>query len=244
LGRGDVGAERGSPGQLPKTGSQLLVAGDPAAEHQRRGPEFRHRFGYSLQERPDNGILEARQEIGKLRMAGRYPGLGDPFQGGRLEPAEAEVQASVLHPGQGESELISVSPGRQPLDDRASRIAQVEELGDLVEGLARGVVPCPAQQPEAQPLFKEEERRMPAGDKESQSRKRDVRVLQEGGFHVGFKMIDPEERLPVIISKTLGKREPDKEGADEARTLSHGENVDVGGRKRSPLETLPDDVAD
>src|SRR5690606_26613001 len=64
------------------------------------------------------------------------------------------------------------------LYDRPARIAQPKDLGDLVECLARGVVPGLAQELVAPPLRDPEQHRVPAGDEERDERRARRRVLE------------------------------------------------------------------
>src|SRR4030065_1379488 len=83
---------------------------------------------------------------------------------------------------------------------------------------------------------------MTARDEEGESGKTEVRVFEEGGLHVGLKMINAEERLLVVIGQTFSKGQADEEGPDEAWPLGHGKGIDVSGRKRGPLQTLGHDI--
>ena len=98
--------------------------------------------------------------------------------------------------GRAKANAFGSASGRELLDDRAARIAQAEELGDLVEGFAGRVVPRPAEEPAGKLLFEKIKRRVAARDEKGEGGKRDVPVLQEGGFDMALEMVDADERFP------------------------------------------------
>ena len=63
-----------------------------------------------------------------------------------LEPAEREVEALVRH-GPRERDRVRIAAHREPVDRRASRVAETEERRDLVERLPGSVVDRLAEQP-------------------------------------------------------------------------------------------------
>ena len=76
----------------------------------------------------------------------RHVSLLHPAQHRRLQAAETKVQPVAFHFGEGEGHAARIAERRQPINHRAARIAKSEQLGDLVERLACGIVTRPAQQ--------------------------------------------------------------------------------------------------
>ena len=98
---------------------------------------------------------------------------------GALEAAEGEIQRTILHARSGEIVGAVVGAARQPLDHRPARIAEAEQLGDLVEGLAGGVVPRPGEHA-IDPFFRTEVKRgVAARDDQGDGGEFDLRMLDE-----------------------------------------------------------------
>ena len=85
------------------------------------------------------------------------PAAGKPLRlgeakGGGLQPAEGEIEAVVGHPGKRKHETLIVAGRSETVDDRASGVAESQQLGDLVIGFPRGVVSRFRQEP-VSPFF-------------------------------------------------------------------------------------------
>src|SRR5688500_16969145 len=63
-----------------------------------------------------------------------------PPQYRRFQTAEAEVEGIAFHLGKGEPDRGRIAVGREAVDDRTAGVAETEQLSDLVEGLAGGIV--------------------------------------------------------------------------------------------------------
>ena len=122
----------------------------------------------------------------------------------------------------------------EKVDDRAAGIAEFEQLGDLVEGLAGGVVAGVADVavgPAGVVTLGEVEVRVSSADNQGQHWKLQVAVavlpfFQQYGVDVAFEMVDGDERLVGSEGEGLGVAESDEQGTGEARALGYGDGVD------------------
>src|SRR5207245_8157103 len=94
----------------------------------------------------------------------------------RLETAEAEVEARALDARARQADRLRVSLLREPLDRGAARVAEPEQLGDLVERLADGVVPRAAEAAVVARAARQVEAGVAARDDEAEERERDRSV--------------------------------------------------------------------
>ena len=131
--------------------------------------------------------------------------------------------------------------GGDPLDRRAAREPEPQELGDLVEGLARGVVARLADALVAAPRARDVQRGMAARDHEREERKAGRLRFEEGGVDVTFEVVHADERQAAGIGDGLGHGAPDQEAADQSRPLGDREPVELGQAQAGDLERPPHD---
>jgi hypothetical protein len=110
------------------------AAADDQALHAGRSERLAGRVHQHVDER----LLDARCDVGQLGLAG--PMVRAHCRDRGLEAAELKVEAPALQARAREPDGGRRARLREPVDDRAARVAQTEHLGDLVEGLADGVV--------------------------------------------------------------------------------------------------------
>ena len=161
FGRRDVEREAVLGGRHRQRRAQAAVRGDAAAHDQRGQPLALARAPRLAHQHVDDGGLKARAEIVQLLVA-RQLAAGEQRRHRGLEPREAEVE--IVAPGQRarQRHRPRVAGRRQLVDRDAARIAEAEQLADLVERLARGVVARRAQQPRRARRVDADQRRVPA----------------------------------------------------------------------------------
>ena len=216
--------------------AQGPVGGDPADGDQGRAvgaavAEPRDRVRRAVGHHIGHRRLEAGAEIGDIGLAERARRQGlDRMAHGGLEAGEGEIAAlpAAQRAGQGETAGIAVLGGA--LDRGPAGIAEPQHLAHLVEGLADRVVDRGAEQAVAAHPFDGDELAMPARDQQSQIGEVD-RIGQPGGEHMGFEMVDREEREVVRGGDRLAGHRADDDAADQPRP---------GGR-RHPVERIEAD---
>src|SRR5690349_9995387 len=97
----------------------------------------------------------------------------DPMEDGRFEAAEAEVESIPLHLRERKTNRTRITKRSHFVHRRPARIAETEKLGDLVEGLAGGVVPGLAEETVTETIQHFEQVGMAAADHQRESRKLD-----------------------------------------------------------------------
>ncbi len=127
-----------------------------------------------------------------------------------------------------EVDRLIVALPRQPIDDRAARIAKAEQLRDFVIGLAGRVIARPADQLVHAGLRHEIQAGVSAGDDEHGRRKLDRAVLQKNRLDVPGQVVDRNDRLSKRHCRGLGERHADQERSDQSGALRHRDSVNPG----------------
>ena len=126
--------------------------------------------------------------------------------------------------------MASGSPSVARLvDDGAARVAEAQEAGHLVVGLAGGVVEGLAQQLVAAVAGHLDQHGVAAGDQQHDHREAGdclTGAVQERCVEVGLEVVDGHERHVPGECQGLGGRDADDEGAEQARP---GRGRDGGG---------------
>ena len=110
-----------------------------------------------------------------------------------------------------------------------ARVAEAEVAGDLVEGLAGGVVDRGAEHLVAAVALHVHEQRVAARHEQHHERQLEVGLLEEGGVEVGLEVVHGDERHVPGERERLGRRHPDEERADQAGPVGGGDRVDRAG---------------
>ena len=108
----------------------------------------------------------------------------------------------------------------------AAGIAEAEQGGHLVEGLAGGVVEGLAEQAVLAPGRHVEQQGVPAAHQQRHERRREGRVFEGGREEVAFQVVHTDERLPGGPGERLAVHHPDQQRADQARPGGHRDRVD------------------
>ena len=150
--------------------------------------------------------------------------VAEPVEERGLETAEAEFQARQ---GRLRQRLpAGVSATGEAVQGRAPWVAEPEHARRLVESLAGGVVPGPAEHLEAAVLQHPDQVRMGAAHHQSQERRRELRPAQQGRIDVAPEVVDTDDRLLPGRTKAASQSDSDQEAADQARTARHADPVD------------------
>jgi len=194
----------------------------------------------------DHSRLDARRQVRRPRAGLRGPEpLRLPQRGG-LQAAEGEVQGvAEVSDGHGDGRRGLT---RRALDGRAAWVAQSEEPRDLVEGLARGVIPRLTDEARVQPVPDEEQVRVAARDDQGHegrlgtvSRAIAGEPAAEG---VGVDVVHADDGQAPRPRIGLGGHEAHHQGADEPRAAGHGDAIEGGAIHPGVIESLGDDRVD
>ena len=181
-----------------------------------------------------NGLLEAGGDVGHPELDPvALLGL-DPPTHRRLETGEGVVEAVLDH----------VVTGRQPareadgpgitlagglVDDRASWVGQAEDAGNLVVGLASGVVNRRTDLDDVgRNAIDPQQARVAARDEQGTARHRQVPVLEQVDGDVSGQVVDAVERLVEPACQRLGSRQTDDQSPGQTWTSCHCDAVELG----------------
>ena len=149
-----------------------------------------------------------------------------------LRPEKERSQPSRSRSGRGRAKRRASPVFAAGLDRGAAGLAEAEELRDLVEGLAGGVVDGAAEAAEALRPLDGEELAVAAGDEEHEVGEGDV-LDQPRGQRVPGEVVDAAERQAAAGGDPLGEHHAGEHAADQPRTGGDRHRVDVGrGRGR------------
>ena len=166
-----------------------------------------------------------------------------PAEHGRLQPAEAEVQR-VFDIRTGEPVRPPRGGLRDPLDGRAAGKAEAENAGGLVEGLAGGVIPGPANEGKPAVAFHHYEVGVSPGSDEADQREArgllGVDVLQPGGVDVTLEMVYADERQVFGQGQPLSGVDADQKRAGQAGAMGYGDAVELPELESGLVQRLPD----
>jgi hypothetical protein len=118
----------------------------------------------------------------------------------------------------------------------AARVAEPEQAGAFVEGLARGVVERRTEPLRGALLPDREQERVAAARKEAEERRLDGVGPEVEGRDVPLEVVHGRERKTARPGQRLRGRDPDEERANEPRALRDRDEVGVVERGPSLLE--------
>ena len=137
----------------------------------------------------------------------------------RLQAGEAEIQVAAVDHRPRQPVAAGHARFGELRQRRAAGIAQAEELGGLVEGLARGVVLRLAEQRVAADAVDPHELGVAAGDQQRDERKGGRLGRQQGRQQVAFEVVDADRRDAQRRRQAVGEGGADQQGAGQARAL-------------------------
>ena len=169
----------------------------------------------------------------------------DVAEDGGLDAAEAEEEWRVggtiadrmgfgFDLREGEGSARGLPWGARSVDPGAAGVAEAEELGDLVEGFAGGVVDGVAEVAVVPGWCRGARRdRGGCGRRRRRTRGADRRVsgecggvLHQDGVDVAFEMVDANQRLPAPTRRPW-LAETDEQRAGKARAFGNGDGVEI-----------------
>src|SRR3989441_131808 len=205
---------RAEPGRRDVEGDPVLgrLRGEPRAQRAVR----RHaaREDHALDARAERGLhglahehlhdrgLKGRGDVSDLALAEGRVALHVERRG-RLETAEREVRGAVGHLRQRERDRLRIARLRRPLDGGPAGEPEPEQLGDLVEGLTRGVVTRLADERVRERRVCVVEGGVAAGDDEGEEWVDRGIVGEERGVDVALEVVDADEGLVVHVGEGL-----------------------------------------
>ena len=160
-----------------------------------------------------------------------------------FRPGQREVRLRAAEHGPRQVEALRIAAAGLALDLRPARIAEAEELGDLVEGLADGVVDGRAEANVIADAAHRDELRVPAGGEEEQVGEADA-VGEARRQGMALEVVDGEQRLAGDERQRLGGGQPDQDAADQPRTGGRGDAVEIGEAQGRPVHGAPDQPVD
>ena len=237
-----------------------MLADTPPATPIERAPYRLRRLEGAGHQGADHRPLETGAQVGNLDVGqplqaeGRLAGA-HVTEHRRLHAAEAEVEpavplrrvaVAVREACRRQVDRRVVAGGGQPVDHRAAGITQPDQLGDLVVGLAGGVVAGAAEQPVLARLGHQVETGVPARHHQDHGRQRQRAVGQPQRLDVSGEVVHRHQRQAVGPGGRLGEGQADQERPDQPRSLRDGDGIEpVPGRPRGVERLLhhPADVA-
>jgi hypothetical protein len=209
--------------------AEPAVRGHAPREHRVAHALALHREHELAHERVDDGGLHARGEVGEGAPRGHAAALHVHAHGG-LQAREAELQVGAGHRPR-ELNGARISLRRKAIDDGTAGVPEADELGDLVEGLARGVVAGGAELAKSGGAVGAVEGRVAAAreqrdEGERGARTDGLRAVEEGREEVPGEVVHADEGDRPGEAHGLGGLHAHEQRADEARARGHGDGVD------------------
>ncbi len=163
----------------------------------------------------------------------------------RLQSGEAEVAAfpAEHRPWQGESGRIAAV--RQALERRAAGPGQAEQLGDLVERLARRVVHRAAEPEMAADALYRDALAVPARNQQQQIGKRRAaghETRQAGGERVRLEMVDRDVGHAGADRDAAREPAADDQPPDQTRPAAGGDATEIARGDPRHVHHAPDDA--
>ncbi len=199
------------------------VRTDAACDYQRPEARLPERAKGFRDERIHDRVLESPRDVGTRRFVERAAAHRDDDRG--LQSAEAEIESGPVEhrPREFEHAVAAVLGNRS--ERGPSRIAEPEELGGLVEGLAGSIILGLAENPVAPDACDFDQHRVAAGDLEGDEREFRSTRFECGSEQMPFEVMDADHRHVPGIPQRTGDRGTDKQGADESRPGGIGNPV-------------------
>ena len=149
----------------------------------------------------------------------------------RLQAGKREIapRPSLHRTGKGEPGRIAA--GRGAFDLGTARETKPQHLGDLVEGLADGVVEGGSEQPVRAHVFRDQQLAVAAGRQQDEERELDA-VGEPHRQRVPLQVVDRDEGNAQHQRDRLRRRRADHDPADQARP----------GRRRDRVQVLEADA--
>ena len=149
----------------------------------------------------------------------------------------------VDHRGR-ETILAGTALAGEPLDGCSAGIAQPQEVGDLVERLARGVVQRLPQQAVVPPFGHVQEHRMPTTHQKRHKGGSELGIFQGWGKEMPFQVIDPDKRTVEAEGEGLPIHHSHEQRSHQSGARCHRNPIQLGESNSSIRQRLLNDRAD
>ena len=216
-----------APERLPVGLAQLRVRSDAAADAEVGDAGLLHSLLCLCDLHIDDGSLEGGSKIGQVDGAACIVLALDVGDDGGLEAGEAEGIVARVHHRTWEVNGTGVALCRKAADDRAARISQAQGLGNLVEGLAHGVVDRLAEHLIVSPGLHVHKHRVAAGDKGGHERRLQVGRLEEVCKEMAFEVVHGNDRQAAGSAEALREGDADDKGSDQAWSRRHADRSQI-----------------
>ena len=146
----------------------------------------------------------------------------------RFQPRKTEIKR-VFAAGAtaGKGDCLAIAGSRDRLNNRAAGVAEAEQFGHLVKGLAGSVVDGATDNFNLFKAAAGKEGGMPAGNHQTNGGKLDLAAAERIGINMGLDMVDANQGQGGRPCNPLGKGYPGQQGADQAGTAGNRNTVEV-----------------
>ncbi|OIQ78955.1 beta-galactosidase YesZ [mine drainage metagenome] len=171
-----------------------------------------------------------RGEVGTRLLARRVAQRAHSRQHRGLQPGEREIEVARMQQRPRQLERCRVAALGQSRKLGAAGVAQAEQLGRFVEGLAGGVVDRLAEHPVAPQGGDVEQHRVPARHEQRNEGEIQRRVRQQRRQQMTFEVVHAQQRPVGGQRQRRGQPGTDQQRAGQTGTLRVGDHVDVAQR--------------
>ena len=196
--------------------SGRLAATPPPSATASHSPCFRARSSFAIS-CPTAAAWKLGGEVGPALLDALRAEVPAEVDERRLQAAEAEVEAGVAGHRDRQLEGLGVAVRGQPFERRAARVAEAEQAGDLVEGLAGGVVERVPEDLVAGVVADRGQHRVAAAGDQAEEGRLERLGLEEVGGDVPLQVVDRDQRQAARRGDRLRGADPDQQRADQAR---------------------------
>ena len=207
--------------------AQAQVGADATGHHQAlRAALLECRQGLGRQH-VDDGLLGGRRHVGPRGLVDGRRQLAHLGHDRRLQAGEREVEIAAVQQGPGQRIGFRVAVVGQPGQGRPAGVAQAQQLGTLVEGLAGRVVDGLAQQRVLAHVGHVHELRMATRHQQRDEGKRRRVVGQERRQQVAFEVVDAQHGPPQRRAQRHCHTGTHQQRAGQPRPAGVGHEVDL-----------------
>ena len=167
-----------------------------------------------LDEEAHDGLLDGGAEVGLVALdeVGVFlQPVAQEVEEGGLDAREGVVVACDVWCGEGVG--VGVALLGEAVDDGTSRVAEVHDLGGLVDGFACGVVDGGAEALDVEVVAQQQYLGVAAGDQQADEGElgHGLAAFDEVGEHVGLEVVDLDEGFADGCGEALGEADAHEE---------------------------------
>ena len=187
----------------------------------------------------DYGGLDGGAEVREIRFSGWAVFFEEDADRG-FEAAEAEIEIARVDHAAREIVSCGIAVRSEAVDEDAAGIAEAEEFGGFVEGLAGGVVEGAAEELVFSEAFDIQKQSVTATDDECGVGWDGV-APEERREQVALDVVHGEEGFGRTKGQALGEGRSDKQGGGQARAGGGGDGIKFGKIEAGFLHGAVDD---